>query len=230
MAVDEQVIQRISDIEGRLEALESQESRRLITDYDWLRGKKCDFLGDAIPAEFTSDLSGGDISLIDGEHGGIARLRSGNVNTNYARLWLGDAVGGYDTIRPQDGVVLIARLHCSEITNCDMTFGLWDIVGGNYLWIGLRTTVGNQWIVRCFDGGASQTASGILADTDWHTHAVEISRDLVNYWLDGTLIVTHTTNVPNATFMTPFAWACTRENAHKNLRVDFWGVIPRNLA
>jgi len=96
--------------------------------------------------------------------------------------------------------------------------------------------VANNWrlVTRTAAGPVNIVDSGIAADTDPHVHRLvtyPITGGLrqADYFLDGALIATTSVSVP-ITVITPIVRAYAIAVAARYVDLDFWAVIPRNLA
>ena len=237
MILDEQVVAKLADINDKLERLQARESRRLITDYDWLRGWKDDFLGKVLADQYTavSDGAGSSGDLQNNAHGGIYRLRAGAGVGRSHELWLGDAADGFATLDAECGWVMIVRMELSHTTNIAATSGALDVAAHNRILAGMNTNIlANNWLLQTRTGGGAINAvdTGVAADTSAHCHALNVypitGARQVDYFLDGALIASTVVSVPTAVITgrvgcTAFA-AAARSND-----LDYWDVIPRNL-
>jgi len=88
-------------------------------------------------------------------------------------------------------------------------------------------------VTRTGGGAVNAVDSGVAADTDPHVHrliAYPITGGRqVDYFLDGAQIASTTVNVPTAV-LTPLARCYAAAVAARALGLDYWGVIPMNLA
>lgn len=202
-------------------------------ELDYLRGWKDDFFGDALADQYTVAVNAGGVILRDTYHGGHIRIRANAGIGNWARLWLGDAVGGYDTLDADEGWVQIARARFYDDTNCTMLFGATDVtINNDSIWAG---NIAGTWQLRCTSGGVTTTVnSGIAVDVNnqhWHVidaYPTDAGRQ-VDYYLDGTPIASCTTNVPTV-FITPIWYVLNNDAGDlKQVGLDYWAVIPRNL-
>lgn len=205
-----------------------------LAELDYLRGWKDDFFGDAIDARYASSIVGvgSGLSLVDGAHGGWLRLTAGPAAARYAYLWLGDAIGGQDTLDADEGWIQISRMKLSHTTNFLAMFGVYNAALAHYIQAGYSSAVGANWLLRGSDGAPWNNASTVAADTDWHWHVLNVypitGGRRVDYYLDGSLIASQTANVP-ATVLTPILISYSLGAAARSMDVDYWAVIPRNL-
>jgi hypothetical protein len=228
MSVDAQLIAGVVAIEGRLERLESQPQRRLLTDYDWLAGWKDDFFGQAIRAEYDQRTvgAGSSIALEDGAHGGVCRLTSGNVLSDYARIMLGDRTYVFDSLDPDELFWLFGIYKLSHTTSILVDLFLTDALL-NRIHITADTDHGNNWYIRTDNnsGVDAWADSGIAIDTAWHEHWMEVRSGYVGHWMDGVLVNETTTKVPIVVMTASFR-CLSRAAASRYARLDFWGAIP----
>lgn len=219
----EELVARLSKAQKRLSALEARE-RPLA-----LRGWRDDFLGDSIHEQYTavSNGAGSGGALQNNAHGGVYRLTAGAGAGFYHRLYLGDAAGNYNTLDCDYGWTMIARMELSSIAaNVQASIGA---LAGDFVQVGYDGATSANWLVWTRVGGVgASTASAVAADTDPHVHRIMASAGRIDYWLDGALIATHTASVPIIP-MTPFCHAYS-SGGTISLDLDYWAVIPMNLA
>ena len=205
-------------------------------ELDYLRGHKDDFFGDLLRDEYTSSVNGvgSFIVLLDAAHGGQVSLTAGPGSGRYARLWLGDAADGYDTLDVDDGWVMIVRMKNNTSGGAwAIQFGAADAAGARYNRAGINTLVSAaNWMVQTNNGAAGSTVSAVAFDTNWHWHTISAypitGGYQIDYWLDGGLIVSHTTNI-EANARTPYLEVYSLDATLRSANIDFWAVIPRNL-
>ena len=89
------------------------------------------------------------------------------------------------------------------------------------------TTVGANWSIETYDGGAPTTAdSGIAADTSYHVFRIEcFPVGEVHYFIDGTECANSpiTTNIPDdaGDYLEPYLRVLTREDVAKSCDIDY---------
>lgn len=200
--------------------------------YDVLGGHHDDFFGQALGAGYATEVSGGSVELRDSEHGGVVRLRANAGVGNWARLWLGDAAGGYDTLDADEGWLMLFRGRHADWTSTTMLFGANDATtSSDRIW---AANISGTWRLRCTSGGATTTVdSGISVDGDRYRHALEVyptaSGHQVDYWLDGVLIASCTSDVP-AVPLTPMLYVYSNDDGEsKTMYCNYWAVVPRFL-
>lgn len=201
--------------------------------YDVMRGHQDDFFGRALHPAYQIELNNGVIDLPDGEHGGRVRLRAYTGVTNWAVLWLGDNLGGYDTLRADEGWVMLAEMEHSDSETCTLVFGAMDSTKSqNRIWAG---NFSGTWRLRCTSGGADTTvSSGISVDVGvTQLHALDVyptaTGRQADYYLDGALIASVDTNVPTVP-MTPSFYTYNGDASDaKEQFCNFVRVIPRFL-
>jgi len=239
MSVQEEVIRRLAAAERRLETLESREVRRLITDYRWLRGYSDDFFGLSYDTthHWTPATNGAAswARLQDGLHGGILRLQSNAANGDFATIFLGDAADGFDTLDPTEGFTIQVKMNVltqGAAGNFRGVFGITDVARTRRIDVGLnRWQSANNWIIQCQDAaGKSTTNTGVAYNQQHHYHAIQVGPVTgggrqVQYWLDGTLIGTHTTNIdPNP--RTAFVEIYSGTADQRRLDLDWIRILP----
>lgn len=209
-------------------------------EIDYLRGHKDDFFGDFLRDEYDTEITGaGSIvaTLVNGAHGGWVNLHAGAGAGRRSILWLGDQVRGYATLGADEGWTQIIRMKCSAVTDATLIFGVFDQDGlaQDLIVVGYLTpNSATNWVIVTRTGGGAVNVedSGVAADTDWHWHALNVfpitGGRQVDYFLDGARIATTITDVP-AQIITPLIRAQAGVAATRELDVDFWAVIPRNL-
>jgi hypothetical protein len=223
------VISRIAKAEKRLTRLEAVPQRRLLTDYPWLRGWKDDFLGDQFCDQYdVSDKvgAGSSIYLIDGIHGGMTNIYSGNVANNYQSLWLGAAGGTNDTISADPGFLMIGNYAHFPLTNLRTRFGTCNAAGNRRILLQADTSVSGNFILVTQDAGGTTTVdSGVPLNAAWNWWALEAEPTVVNLWLEGVIIATSTTHIPTDVLTPTVRCQSLDANAHW-VTLDYWAVIP----
>lgn len=234
MSLDEQMVARIAKLEEDIEKIKTRE-RPLA-----LRGWRDDFLGDALHEQYTTEIFGVNsivATLWIDAHGGWANLQSGDGAGRYSYLWLGDAADGYATLDADEGWTQIVRMKISHTTSIAGDFGAVDSAFNNIILVGMNTTaVAANWYLETRTGGGAlnNIDSGVAADTDWHVHRFDVypvpvtGVRQVDYFLDGARIATTTVSVPTIV-LTPIVRCYSTAAALRNIDVDFWAVIPKNL-
>jgi hypothetical protein len=207
-----------------------------LTALDLLRGWTDDFFGDGLHEQYSTHSygTGSSGALLTSAHGGIYRLTAGAGDGRYHDLRLAD---GYTPIDADEGWVMIARFSISSTGNLAALVGAKDASPATEnLDCGIDTDAGHSnWVIRTRTGGGAvvYTNSGIASDTNMHWHRLDAypitGGRRADYYLDGTLIATTSTNIP-AVLMMPYWMAYSREAASKYIDLDIAVVIPRNLA
>jgi len=208
-----------------------------LSEMDYLRGWKDDFLGDQPADQYdVTDVvgAGSSITLLDAAHGGQIGLRAGDDPGRYARLWLGASAGGYNTLDADEGWVQIGLIKYPFL-NTDVVHMMGAAATpafGGYIQVGLDTAIGANYIIQCFDGVLTTTDSGVAVDNAWHWHVADVypitGGRQVDYYLDAAPIASQTTNVP-AVVCTPYGITYNRGDAVRRSDWDYWAVIPRNM-
>lgn len=206
-------------------------------ELDYLRGWEDDFFGRAVHPQYLVEIvgAGSTVTFLTPFHGGALRLTSGPAAGRYARLWLGDGADGYATLDADYGWVQITRMAISHTTNLAINFGAMNSTGNDYIFAGINTTVvAANWslLTRTGGGALNNVDSGVAADTDWHWHVLDVfpitGGRQVDYYIDGSLIATTTVSVP-IIVLTPIVYCYSAAAAIRNVDLDYWAVIPRNL-
>ena len=196
--------------------------------YDLMRGWRDDFLGRALHDQYETEILDGSVTLVDGRHGGAVRVRANAGGGNWARLWLGTAAGNHDTLDADYGWVQIAIVNTMYQNDAGIfVFGASDSTSNEYITVGARS---GNWTIRCRAGGVYSSTVGGAVDTSYHVHAAEVyptgGGHQVDYWLDGVLVASHTTDIPTAV-ITPFLYVYTPDAEIRYMECDSWAVIPR---
>lgn len=110
---------------------------------------------------------------------------------------------------PADGIggtlTLEARMRLVQMTNCAMGVGL--SAAGLYAaaldvnpsaQIFYDNTVGANWRARSYQTEAELTDTGVAANTNWHVFKIVVTASNVKFYIDGVLVATHSTQIPNA--------------------------------
>jgi len=230
----EELVARLGAAQKRLAALEARE-RPLV-----LRGWRDDFLGDSLHEQYTQDIAGvgSAIALLDPAHGGQVRLTAGPVSGRYAYLWLGDNAGGYDTLDVDQGWVMIALMkHVDSGTagNQQTIFGASNAAITRFIQAGINEVrVAGNWMLDCQNAAGRTTVDSNIAYDDLrHVHRLDVYPTLtgyrVDYLLDGVLIASNTTNI-FTDCITPIIRCYAQSANQRRLDVDYWDVVPMNLA
>lgn len=230
MSVTGDLVARVTALERKLDALAAKE-RPLV-----LRGWRDDFLGHVLRDQYTTEtVGGGACTLQDDRHGGQVRFRAGATANDYHRLWLGDAADAYATLDADEGWVQISRSKLVDVVDVRAWMGATDFAENDAIRCGMSSAVGPNWLLETRTGGGAWNIvdSGVAADTDWHVHRLEANPTLagrqVDYYLDGARIATTIVSVPTI-WITPVLQCQTLANDFTVLWVDYWDVIPQNLA
>lgn len=207
-----------------------------LSEEDYMRGHKDDFFGDLLRDEYETQFNGGGAFALRPIHGGVFRLRCNAGSGNWRRLWLGDQAQTYPTLDADHGWVQLARFALTDVTDVFAYFGAWDNAN-DHIMAGFNSVTGANWILVTDDGtGPTTVDSGVAAVAGcqcWHALDVYPTDDpvghQVDYWLDKRIIATTTVDIP-ATTITPFFYLYNLSAvATRNLLLDYWAVIPRNL-
>jgi len=227
-----QVVAGITVLERGIEACEAQE--RILA----ARGWRDDFLGDSLHEQYDTALNNGTVALVGGKHGGWVRCTAGVGNGDYGVLILG-SVGApeYYTLDIDYGWEQTWRMELDSVTNINAGALAFEWTNQYRIFCGLRTDIhATNWIIRCINAaGNSFTDTGVAADTDPHVHWMvaypTLTGHRVDYFLDGALIGSHTTNIYNG-FLHPMLWCVNRggSGTDRIAEFDYWDVIPKVLA
>jgi hypothetical protein len=154
----------------------------------------------------TSSASGGTTAsqVVDGRVG-VLRLSSSTAATTNARAAIGH--GSADncidiTTLPQKVVIVAApSVSAFDGTNTGrLMVGYQDTDGtglpGDAVWF--RSDNGGNWSCETRRSNASTvTATSVTAGVgEWRTFAFRVTTTLAEFWIDGVLVATHTTNIP----------------------------------
>ena len=198
-----------------------------LTELDYLRGWKDDFLGDFLADQYSTVVTGaGAAALVGGAHGGIYGVSANAGIGNAVHLWLGDAVDGHTTLDADEGWVQLIYWW-GDYALCGAQFGVTDAAYNNFILCGAENAA--NWVVRTRTGGGgiSTGDSGIAADGSPHWMACVASTGRVDLFIDGSLAVTAIANVPVAV-LTPLVFVYNYSAiAAKTRYIDYWAVIPR---
>lgn len=208
-----------------------------LSELDYMRGWRDDFLGHSLDVRYTSMVGGaGSTISLRNQVGGVVRVQSGGAATRYAVLELGDFAGGYEPCDADQGWVQIAYAKLDEIT--DIYAGLYahNFGGLEIVFTGVRTdVVANNWIIRTHDGVAfAHTDTGVPTDTDYHLHVqhvypTDVPGYQIDYWLDGGIIGSQTTRIPTVQLAPALLCYTIAGAATRQYRINFWNMIPRDL-
>jgi len=229
MSMTEEMVARIAKLERKLAALEVKE-RPLA-----LRGHRDDFLGRSLDVRYEQSIAGGGSITLQALHGGVVRLRCGNLLNEYANLILGNAADAYTTLDADEGWVQIWRGQVPILTQLQATAGGYEFTTGTHIYAGFRVDVSAvNWILRCTGVGTTNVDTGVAADTQYHVHRLETypitGGRRVDYYLDGAPIGSCSTANVTGNLLSPVLLNVNRVGgAVRDWYVDFWDVIPMNL-
>lgn len=206
-----------------------------ISEYRIFKGWHDHFFGDALMNQYTaySSGSGSGGALLDDVHGGIYRLTNG-AGPGYCHfLWLGDNADTYITLDADMGWSMVVLMAISGVTNISALFGSSDVVANSYIFGGAATaSVADNWglFVRDSGGTPIDVDSGVVMDTYWHFHALDVYPEnggyRVNYKLDGDEIATTTSSEIPSVVLTPITRVYATNSIGRYMDLDFWGVMP----
>lgn len=156
------------------------------------------------------------VDLTDGT-GSVTHGQTASQEPYYTQLTTGnvlnDDVGSHlvqDIARadrhPADGeggILVIechARLEQTPLCILEMGFGAPGTpeIASPGASIFYNSSVGVNWQARSYQVAEEQTDTGVAADTDWHIFKIVITAADVTFYIDGTLVATHTVQIPNA--------------------------------
>ena len=231
---EEYVLEELARLRKRFEHFQTKDVFPLgalgpvLTLEDILRGWKDEFFGDVLADQYDIALNNGSITLVDGRHGGAVRVQADASAGNWARLWLGTAAGNHDTLDADYGWVQIAIVNTMYQNDAGIfVFGASDSTTDDYITVGARS---GNWTIRCRAGGVYSSTVGGAVDTSYHVHAAEVyptdGGHQVDYWVDGVLVASHTTDIPTAV-ITPFLYVYTPDAVIRYMECDYWAVMPR---
>ena len=223
----EQLIAGVTALEQGIRALEVRE-RPLA-----LRGWRDDFLGTAFHEQYSTHVGNGTVTFVPGgEHGGVIMLSTNAVLGAWADMFLGTRADAYLTLDADYGWTMIWRMKVSSVAgNLRARAGARDNAANNYIAAGLWQDFGNNWVVvtRLGGGAINSVASTVVADTNWHVHRLGVTSGLVNYFVDGSLLVTTPVSVPIVP-LTPWISAFVSAAVARDAYYDWWDVIPQVLS
>jgi len=111
------------------------------------------------------------------------------------------------------------RLKMEYPTNVILEFGAYDDSDNLTRFI-YDSSASSNWIAENKLNGNSTTTEVSAVNTNWHTYKIESSGSSLRYYIDQTLVTTHTTNLPT-TLMRMYIKQTTLTNASKTTIVDF---------
>lgn len=176
-----------------------------------------DFVGSEISLQWINLLNGGtsDACIVDGV-GGVVQLTSGPVATFSSELSFGNK-----TIDKSFDTTLKFRLKQNSITQTKIEFG--TIIDGNNLvqFIYDKTTTGGNWESKTISSGTATTNDTLFsADTSYHVFEIKYFNTSIEFYVDGVLKTTHSTNLPSG-LMNVYMKQTSNDNISKNIQVDF---------
>jgi hypothetical protein len=173
------------------------------------------FVGKTLLSSWATEVSGGgNVAIIDAQ-GGQVRIRAGGTAGYWAELHLRDS----NWITPSHNPVIRTRAKTSSTSDMTTTIGLWEDGGVGELWFG-RTGTENWKTKTTNANGSTVTDTGVVADTKWHLFNLVITTTKVDFYIDGLLKATHTTNIPQAMMNTTW-WSRNDSGGTKDLFLDY---------
>jgi len=190
------------------------------------------FWGDSLHSQYATRIDvGGTVGLMDAAHGGEIRLRVGNADARETHLVLGSVAGGFDTLNASSGWVMLARFKVVPLTSVIHWMGACSQPGltTDRIMVGLYNGSA-YWMMRVTASGSSSNVySTVVADSEWHLHALDVTSERVKYFVDGELVATCTENIPTGVVITPTIRCRNYSAAYKYFYMGEWWVIPRGL-
>lgn len=204
-----------------------------VSELDYLRGHEDDFMGHTLDtvSRYTTAISGAGsaafVSYTATVPAGWIAGSAGAGAGRYSRLWLGNAVDGFPCLDADLGWLAMIRWQCNSVTSLSFWFGAAYSGFTRYLLAGYDSTAGANWLIASNDGGASSSAAALgPAINTKYWLALEASSGLAKLYLNGSPIITKTTNIPTE-ILTPVLYIQSSGGAGM-LAVDYWANKSRH--
>lgn len=164
-------------------------------------------------------------------HPGIIRLVTGATSGNDTRLHLGNAATD-DIFRAQDIQYMATLVRPIDITSNRIKFGLGVDLGdgavGSWgtdgVFFEFDTATNANWrvITRAASTNTLNTSGIALANNDWdQLEAFRLTNGNWSFWINETLIATHSTNLPTTTMVNMGWFVETQTTALRSLEIDW---------
>ena len=164
-------------------------------------------------------------------HPGIIRLVTGATSGNDTRLHLGNAATD-DIFRAQDIQYMATLVRPIDITSNRIKFGLGvDLADGTVgawgadgVFFEFDTATNANWrtITRAASTNTLNTSGVALANNDWdQLEAFRLTNGNWSFWINETLIATHTTNLPTTVLVNLGWFVETQTTALRSLEIDW---------
>lgn len=167
-----------------------------------------DFSGSLYDDRFWAVTGTGSVATIDGV-GGIIQVRS-NSNSSY---FLGH--NSFCAFSAAKNAVFETRF---RVTNTASVYAEIGLSGTHYACILSNSGAWNTYTSSA--GGNTSNASGISLDTSWHNIVISTNDTTVTFRLDGTIIGTHTTNLPTSDLQ-PYVYISNTAGATRDIELDY---------
>lgn len=161
----------------------------------------CDFLGANLEDAFSSTVSGtGAAIAAQDQVSGVVRLTSGTGATATAKLYIGsDSLRGFSGSK---NAVWEARVRTGTHTATVYFYnGFVEAVNGSNLDYAMFTSDASNsgsWYCLTNNNGNTQTTNlTACSSTAWHMLRIELGATNVRFYIDGILVATHATQVPD---------------------------------
>jgi len=167
----------------------------------------------------------GTVSIITSEANrpGIYRRDTSAVSGTIATLQLFPHSSAVFAANLPHRIVFAVRLNTND-ANTTVRIGIANSVIGNPPGTGIyfeKADVDTNWFCVTESGAITRTDSGVAVDTNFNTFEYRRLSASVEFYLNGTLVCTNTTNL-SASFSNPFTQIINSAAASKTMDVDYF--------
>lgn len=178
-----------------------------------------DFFGNEIeiPPWKRDFLADGWSGILTNGLGGIIDLWTGATITGNCCMTFGSRLQLVAAKKP----LFQVRAALKHLTQVTCFIGISTMDGNND--IGFIYSQGAEvgfWWARTMAGGVKTETMLMVADIDFHHFKIEVESSVVRFYVDDSLVATHTENIP-VTQLDPELYVETLEDADKHLYVDY---------
>ncbi len=157
-----------------------------------------DFLGGNNVYWTTSTTgTGAAVALEADTPNGVCSLASGTDAGAKASIKLGD---GKNNLRGSQNAVVEFYAKADSLTdNNEVEMGGWNSTDGDYFFFwASATTNSGKWVALTANNSSYETTNIDSTINTWRHFKIELTSSSVKYYIDGSLVATHTTYVPDA--------------------------------
>lgn len=159
--------------------------------------------------------AGSSVGIVDGVGGQVQLLTDTNT-TDYAELTMNNSA-----IVVACAPHIKIRTKCSDTYDTKIEFGIIYDPSNYIIFKYDATTPVQNWLTLTTSSGiTTQNDSGVIGDTNWNVFEIRCSSTTITFYINGTPVATHTTNIPSQ-LMKFYIRQTTNTTASKNTLLDF---------